>query len=146
MSTVVVLRATQKVLRSLPQSEGELGASHNALGDWYVNRLVIDRRPLLLIVSSKSLLAIVAPARDVKTLPSRLARIVGERLKRLPVSEAVVASEVEATGHVGVGKTIDSVFGKVDLTRGGSGSRCGCIAANGSSIRGVEDRVWKSRS
>ena len=67
---MVVLRATQKILRSLPQSEGELGASHNARGDWYVNRMVIDRRPLLLIVSSKSLLAIVTPARDVRTLPA----------------------------------------------------------------------------
>jgi hypothetical protein len=112
--TVVALRATQKILRSLPQSEGELGASHNALGDWYVNRTVIDRRPLLLLVSSKSLLAIVTPARDVKTLPSRLAQIVGERLKRLPISEAVVASEVEATEHVGVGRTIDrSVTGQL---------------------------------
>jgi hypothetical protein len=114
VSKVVVLRATQKVLRSLPQSEGELGTSHNALGDWYVNRMVIDRRPLLLLVSSKSLLAIVTPARDVRTLPSRLAQIVGERLKRLAESEAVMASEVEATGHVGVGKTIDrSVTGQL---------------------------------
>jgi hypothetical protein len=59
VSVVVVLRATQKVLRSLPQSEGELGASSNALGDWYVNRLVIDRQPLLLLSGSVRLLTVL---------------------------------------------------------------------------------------
>jgi hypothetical protein len=111
---VVVLRATQKVLRSLSQSAGDLGASDNALGDWYVNRIVVDCRPLLLLVSSTSLLAIVTPARDVKTLPNRLAQIVEERLRRLEVSEVIVASEVEATDPVRVGKTIDrSVTGQL---------------------------------
>jgi hypothetical protein len=111
---VVILRATQKVLRSLSHAEGELGASDNALGDWYVNRLVIDRRPLLLLVSSASRLAIVTPARDVKGLPERLAQTVGERLRRLGVSEAIVASEVEATSPVRVGKTVDrSVTGQL---------------------------------
>ncbi len=74
---LVVLRATRKVLKSLPQIERDGVASDNALGDWYVNRLVIDRRPLLLLVSSASRLAIVTPAREVKTLPDRLATIVG---------------------------------------------------------------------
>jgi hypothetical protein len=114
VSIVVVLRATQKVLRSLPQSAGELGVSDNALGDWYVNRIVVDRRPVLLLVSSASLLAIVTPARDLKSLPDRLAQTVGDRLRRLEVSEAIVASEVEATAHVRVGKTVDrSVTGQL---------------------------------
>jgi len=101
-------------LKTLPQSERDGLASDNALGDWYVNRLVIDRRPLLLLVSSASRLAIVTPAREVKTLPDRLARIVGQRLRRLGVSEDVIASEVEATTHVCVGKTVDrSVTGQL---------------------------------
>jgi len=101
-------------LKTLPQSEREGVVSDNALGDWYVNRLVIDRRPLLLLVSSASRLAIVTPARDVKGLPGRLAHTVGERLRRLGVSEAIVAAEVEATGPVRVGKTIDrSVTGQL---------------------------------
>lgn len=112
--SVVVLRATQKVLRSLPQCACDLGTSENALGDWYVNRIVVDRRPLLLLVSSRSLLAILTPAREVRTFPDRLAKVVGDRLRRLQVSEAVVASEVEATLLVRVGKTIDrSVTGQL---------------------------------
>lgn len=111
---MVVLRATQKLLRSLPQSAGELDVSDNALGDWYANRVVVDRRPLLLLVSSRSLLAIVTPARDVKTVPDRLAQIVGDRLRRLHLSEGIVASEVEATAQVRVGKTTDrSVTGQL---------------------------------
>lgn len=111
---LVVLRATRKVLNSLPQIERDALASDNALGDWYVNRLVIDRRPLLLLVSSASRLAIVTPARDVKGLPRRLAQTVGERLRRLGVSEAIVASEVEATSPVRVGMTVDrSVTGQL---------------------------------
>lgn len=111
---MVVLRATQKVLRALPQSARDSDVSDTALGDWYVNRLVIDRRPLLLLASSKSLLAILAPARDVKNLPERLAGIVGARLQRLNVSQHIIASEVAATGVVSVGRTVDrSVTGQL---------------------------------
>lgn len=111
---MVILRATQRVLRSLRQAGGEVAVSDNALGDWYVNRLVIDRRPLLLLVSYASRLAIVTPARDVKGLPGRLAQIVGARLQRLGASGDVIASEIEATTHVCVGKTVDrSVTGQL---------------------------------
>jgi len=30
------------------------GTSDTALGDWYVNRLIVDRQPLLLLVSAAS--------------------------------------------------------------------------------------------
>jgi hypothetical protein len=50
----------------------------------------------------------------VKTLPDRLAAIVDGRLRRLGVSDSVVASEVEATAAVGIGRTVDrSVVGQL---------------------------------
>jgi hypothetical protein len=56
--SMVLLRATQKVLRLLPESAGGvIDSSTTALGDWYVNRLIVDRQPLLLLVSSTSRLA-----------------------------------------------------------------------------------------
>lgn len=111
---MVTLRATQKLLRSLPAPTADLEVSENALGDWYANRIVVDRRPLLLLVSSKSLLAILEPARDVKSLPDRLARLVGERLRRLSIAETIIAAEVAATAQVRVGKTVDrSVTGQL---------------------------------
>jgi hypothetical protein len=111
---VVVLRATQKVLRSLPTGGSQVIASDTALGDWYVNRVALDRQPLLLLVSAKSLLAILEPARELKKLPLRLPSLVEERLKRLPVNKHAIECEVEATRDVAIGKTTDrSVLGQM---------------------------------
>lgn len=111
---MVLLRATQKVLRTLPRSAGDDDTSDTALGDWYVNRIVIDRQPLLLFVSSKSLLAMLAPARDVKNLPNRFRDLVGDRLERLHVDRDVLRDEMSAMGTVRVGRTDDrSVTGQM---------------------------------
>ena len=87
--------------------EHSSAVSDTALGDWYVNRVVIARQPLLLIVSEKSLLAILTPARDVKGLPERLPKVVAARLRRLGIDEAVVAAEIGAMSAVAVRKTTD---------------------------------------
>jgi len=111
---MVVLRATQKLLKILPGSGVSSVTSTTALGDWYVNRIIVDRQPLLLLVSSKSLLTAVTTARDVKALPRRLASIVGKRLSRLGISQSALASEVEASSVVTVAKTADrSVLGQM---------------------------------
>ena len=102
---MVVLRATQKVLKSLPQTAADTDVSDAALGDWYVNRIVVDRQPLLLLVSEKSLLAILTPARNVKTLPDRLGKMVAERLLRLGVEEPLILAEINAMDIVRVGRT-----------------------------------------
>ncbi|MEX2197432.1 MAG: hypothetical protein WD886_01370 [Burkholderiales bacterium] len=79
-----------------------------------MNRIVIDRQPLLLLLSSRSLLAILEPAKELRTLPHRLSNLVEGRLKRLPISSHIVACEVSATREVAVGKTEDrSVVGQM---------------------------------
>ena len=109
---MVVLRATQKLAKLLPPSTDPAAASDTALGDWYVNRLTVDRQPLLLLVSARSLLAIVAPARDVRGLPERLPGLVATRLKRLGIPAQLIAAERAAMAPVVVTKTIDrSVVG-----------------------------------
>jgi hypothetical protein len=111
---MVVLRATQKVLKLLPEPSGSAVTSTTAPGDWYINRIVVDRYPLLLLVSSRSLLSVITPARDVKGLPQRLAALVEERLRRLGANERDLASEVDATSAVTVAKTEDrSVVGQL---------------------------------
>lgn len=139
---MVVLRATRKVLRSLPESVSETDSSDTALGDWYVNRIVVDRQPLLLLVSSESRLAMLTPARDVKNLPKRIGEMVATRLRRLGVDERLIRAELALMGTARVGRTQDrSITGQmVDFAKaipnylpvGGWGD---------SSLRLAEDRL-----
>ena len=109
---MVVLRATKRVLRHLPVSRGFSGDGDTALGDWYVNRFVVDRKPLLILVSSSSLLAILTPARDVRSLPGRLSMLVAGRLERLGVSATLVRREIGVMEPVHLAPTQDrSVLG-----------------------------------
>jgi hypothetical protein len=111
---MVVLRPTRKLQKLLPvETDGEQH-SDGALGDWYVNRFVVDRRPLLMIVSSASLLAAVEPARDIRTLPERLGAIVADRLYWLGVDQKVIDAEVSTMHPVRLAATRDrSVMGIV---------------------------------
>jgi hypothetical protein len=87
-------------------------SSDTALGDWYVNRIVVYRQPLLLLVSSTSLLPMLLPARDVRTLPVRLADVVEMRLRRLDIDVRAITAEIGAMMSVEVGPTSDrSVLG-----------------------------------
>ncbi len=104
---MVVLRATRIVLATLPASPVAAARSDTALGDWYLNRVVVDRRPLLLLVSSTSLLSLVVPARDVRGLPNRLADLVGTRLERLGIAQRMIERETRAMSPVAIGPTVD---------------------------------------
>ncbi len=109
---MVILRPTRKLRTPLPVSSDPEPQSDTALGDWYVNRVVIYRRPLLLLVSSASLLAVLIPARDVRTLPNRLAEIIAQRLARLGVPRKPVDAELEAMTPLHVAPPSDrSVLG-----------------------------------
>ena len=109
-----VLRATQKVRRTLPQSADDVAVSDTALGDWYVNRITVDRQPLLILVSSTSLLALLTQARDVKRLPSRVSELVANRLRRIGINEHLIRAEVQAMDRAVVGRTLDrSVTGQM---------------------------------
>lgn len=105
---MVILRATRKVLGMLPESDEQPQASGTALGDWYVNRLVIDHQPILLMVSSIALLPIVERAQRVKELPQRLPDLVERRLQRLGIAAPIIAAEVTAMSPVIVQKTVDA--------------------------------------
>jgi hypothetical protein len=108
---MVILRPTKKLRGHLPIVEVS-GRSDGALGDWYVNRLVVARQPLLLLVSSTSLLPIVLPAREVRSLPKQLSAIVGARLHRLGVEAQLIAAELHSMLPVVTAATVDrSVLG-----------------------------------
>ncbi len=109
---MIILRATQKVLRHLPPPVASPGESDTALGDWYVNRIMVGRKPILLLVSARSLLPALVPARDVRSLPDRLAEIVANRLRSLGVPSLLIERELSAMDSVLLAKTKDrSVLG-----------------------------------
>lgn len=109
---MVILRRTSKLRGSLPEAPNGSCESDTALGDWYVNRIVVQRQPLLLLVNSRSLLPIVIRARDVRGLPERLPELVRSRLARIRIPESLIAAEVQAMHPVRVGRAIDrSVLG-----------------------------------
>jgi len=115
LSGVVHLRATRKVLRYLGPCSTSTGSPDSVLGDWFVNRFVLDRQPLLILVSSASLLPIFEPAREVRTLPERLPSVVGRRLTELGIEEGLVAEEIAAMDRVVVAPTNDrSVVGTMN--------------------------------
>jgi hypothetical protein len=109
---MVILRPTRKLRRWLPVASTASTTSDTALGDWYVNRIVVDRRPLLILVSSRSLLAMLLPARNVRDLPHRLAAVVEARLRRCGIAATTIDAEKRAMAPVVIGPTVDrSVLG-----------------------------------
>ena len=111
---MVILRPTRKLRELVPESLDSGIVSSTALGDWYANRIVVDRQPLVLLISSMSLLPVMVRARAVKKLPDRLPKIVESRLLRMEVPAEWVACEVEAMSTVLVARTVDrSVVGSL---------------------------------
>jgi len=109
---MVILRPTRKLQTLLPVAKVGQAVSGTALGDWYVNRVVVKRRPLLMLVSSASLLPILVPARNVRELPARLGGIVEARLARLGVPAGMIEAEKDAMATVMIEPTLDrSVVG-----------------------------------
>ena len=109
---MVILRPTRKLGSLLPTTETVPVCKDTALGDWYVNRIVVDRQPLLLLVSSLSLLPMLLPARDVRGLPGRLCVLVAARLRRCGIDARAIDAEQQAMRPVAIGPTIDrSVLG-----------------------------------
>ena len=109
---MVILRPTRKLNSLLPATEVIPTSSDTALGDWYVNRVVVDRQPLLLLVSSTSLLPMLIPAQNVRGLPARLAALVEARLRRCGLDDRTIAAETLAMASVAIGPTVNrSVLG-----------------------------------
>jgi len=103
------------VLRYLGPPSAAVGPPDALLGDWFVNRFVLERQPLLILVSSASLLPILEPARQVRTLADRLPAIVHRRLTELGIDEALIADELAAMGRVLIAPTNDrSILGTMN--------------------------------
>lgn len=104
---MVVLRVTHKLAQILPPAAGVPRSSNTALGDWYVHQVTVGSESLALLVSSRSLLAMLVPAARLPDLPQRLAALVAVRLKRLGIPGRLIAAERQAMRPVVVARTAD---------------------------------------
>lgn len=103
---MITLRCTQKLLRQLRVSPApDVSQPTNRLGDWYAHALNIGRVRLVLCVSERSLLPVILPAREYRTLVSRLLPEVEWILKQLGVSSESREAEVTAMEPMAIGRT-----------------------------------------
>jgi len=108
LSIVFVLRCTQKLLERLNITpESEPAPPDTALGDWYANLIRVGRIQVVMAVSERSLLPIVVPARDGRTLVQRLCEAVEPMLTAVGVSADDALAERCAMQHWAVGKTVN---------------------------------------
>jgi hypothetical protein len=105
---VFTLRCTQKLLRrGLVESPDASAEPTTLLSDWYANLLVTRRQHLLLCVSQRTLLPLVAAARDIQQLPQRIESTLASVLAALNIDSAAVARERTAMQAPQIGRTAD---------------------------------------
>lgn len=103
---MVTFRCTQKLLRrlkDLPQTP--VAPPTTRLGDWYVNILFTRPRHLLLYASERTLLPVLLPARDLKTLAVRLRQGLSEVLTALSIPPPMIAAELRQMEPCAFGPT-----------------------------------------
>ena len=100
------LRCTAKLLRRLRATPGvDLEPPTTRLGDWYATLVHEHREQFVLCVSERSLLPVVVPAKEARTLVPRFRDALAELLARLGVSTAEIERERAEMDAVRVGRT-----------------------------------------
>jgi hypothetical protein len=69
-------------------------ASTTLLGDWYANILFVRPEHLVLCLSEKTLLPVIVQAKDVKSLPRRVAEATEQVLRAVGIPEAEIEAEL----------------------------------------------------
>jgi uncharacterized protein DUF6933 len=103
---LVALRCTKRLLRRLRTDVASVvGEPGNALGHWYANVLTINRAPLVIAVSERSLLSVVLPGAPFNTLVARFPRALAELLHHLSVPDSQINKELQATSPLTIAAT-----------------------------------------
>ncbi len=100
------LRCTQKLLTRL-RAEPDLQppAPDTVLGDWYANLVWVGRTQWVLAISERTLLPVVLPARDARSLVPRLVEALEPVLLGIGVPAEDAAAECQAMKASAIGKT-----------------------------------------
>ncbi len=102
------IRCTQKLLDRLPvELVLETEEPTTALGDWYANLVRAGRTQVILAVSEHTLLPVVIPARDARSMAQRLTDALEPMLLCLNVPAEDVVAERSAMAQWAFAKTAD---------------------------------------
>lgn len=100
------LRCTGKLLRRLgPITEVSRETPTTVLGDWYATLIYAPAMQVILLTSERTLLPVVVPAREARTLAERFPLALARVLVELKVPQAVIDREVQAMAESRIGKT-----------------------------------------
>lgn len=106
LGTVFVLRCTQKLLDRLNSTpDPQPSPTDTVLGDWYANLIRVGRIQVVLAVSERTLLPVVVPARDGRSLAQRLSEALEPMLTTVGVPEGDAIAERGAMQRWALGKT-----------------------------------------
>jgi hypothetical protein len=85
------------------------------LGDWYANRVNIGHSRLILCTNERTLLSVVIPAKDLPSLPQRVAASVAQLLLALDIDQELVKAEADEMNRVSFAPTANrSVLGSMN--------------------------------
>jgi hypothetical protein len=82
-----------------------LSRSSTQLGDWYGNTVFVGRLRLVIFISEHTMLPVVIPLRESKTIATRFQRALGDVLEALRMPPSVVRQEMDIGGEVAFGPT-----------------------------------------
>jgi hypothetical protein len=103
---MVALRCTQKLLQRLKVREpSNPGEAKNALGHWYANILILNRRNYVLAMSERSCLCVLMPAAPYSTLVPRFTIALFELLLNLKVETRQIDKEMAAMESLSIART-----------------------------------------
>jgi len=101
-----MLRCTAKLLARLsPEGTDPDVEPTTALGDWYANLLNVGHSRFVLLTSEKSLLSLVVPAKELPSLPTRLAQALRALLESARADELLVEAELREMEVHRIGRT-----------------------------------------
>jgi hypothetical protein len=104
------LRATAKLRKRLGVKPASTQAAPTTrLGNWYAT-IIFARPHLVLLVSERTLLPVLVPAREPRGLGPRISAAVAEILRALGVPQPAIETETEAMGDMAVGQTQSRVI------------------------------------
>ena len=102
---MVVIRCTQKLLRRLRTLEVGEASSTTRLGDWSANLFGVRQQRYVLLVSERSRLPVVLPARDVKHVGRHLTDALAHVLLALEVPALAVRRELQEMRDLTISRT-----------------------------------------